>query len=223
MIRVDAVWLAVQPLGMRLGTEAALARVVGIFGAAHPHHAHLFANRRANRMKVLVHDGSSAASGALWCSALSITSRVSTPWLARCSTRPRWDAGGASPDASYCRRAASAMARHGRARSAPSSVSGARSTYTRLPGSPSPKASCVRCRARCRTSSSANRVLPMPPGPRMLTRRCCCCCCCCCAANASTQAARPIRSSAGQGTGPVARAWPSLAGAAGTGASGTAS
>ncbi|MFX8164748.1 IS66 family insertion sequence element accessory protein TnpB, partial [Acinetobacter baumannii] len=42
---------------MRLGTEAALARVVGIFGAAHPHHAYLFANRRANRMKVLVHDG----------------------------------------------------------------------------------------------------------------------------------------------------------------------
>lgn len=47
MIRVDAVWLAVQPLDMRLGTEAALARVVGIFGAAHPHHAYLFANRRA--------------------------------------------------------------------------------------------------------------------------------------------------------------------------------
>ncbi len=57
MIKVDAVWLAVQPLDMRLGTEAALARVVGIFGAAHPNHAYLFANRRANRMKVLVHDG----------------------------------------------------------------------------------------------------------------------------------------------------------------------
>lgn len=57
MIRVDAVWLAVHPLDMRAGTEAALARVVGVFGAAHPHHAYLFANRRANRMKVLVHDG----------------------------------------------------------------------------------------------------------------------------------------------------------------------
>jgi transposase len=57
LIRVDAVWLAVQPLDMRLGTEAALARVVGVFGAAHPHHAYLFANRRANRMKLLVHDG----------------------------------------------------------------------------------------------------------------------------------------------------------------------
>ncbi len=54
---MDAVWMAVQPLDMRLGTEAALARVVTVFGAAHPHHAYLFANRRANRMKVLVHDG----------------------------------------------------------------------------------------------------------------------------------------------------------------------
>ena len=56
MIRVEAVWLAVEPLDMRAGTEAALARVVNVFGAARPHHAYLFANRRANRMKVL-HDG----------------------------------------------------------------------------------------------------------------------------------------------------------------------
>lgn len=54
MIRVDAWWLAVQPLDMRVGTEAALARVVQVFGQAHPHHAYLFANRRANRMKVLL-------------------------------------------------------------------------------------------------------------------------------------------------------------------------
>ncbi len=57
MIRVDAVWLAIEPLDMRAGTEAALVRVVNVFGAARPHHAYLFANRRANRMKVLVHDG----------------------------------------------------------------------------------------------------------------------------------------------------------------------
>ena len=57
MIRVDSVWLAIEPLDMRSGTEAALARVVRVFGAAHPHHAYLFANRRSNRMKVLVHDG----------------------------------------------------------------------------------------------------------------------------------------------------------------------
>ena len=57
MIRVDAVWLSVEPLDMRAGTESALARVVAVFGAARPHTAYLFANRRANRMKVLVHDG----------------------------------------------------------------------------------------------------------------------------------------------------------------------
>ena len=57
VIRVDEVWLAVEPLDLRAGTETALARVVQVFGAARPHHAYLFANRRANRMKVLVHDG----------------------------------------------------------------------------------------------------------------------------------------------------------------------
>ena len=57
MIRVDVVWLAADPLDMRSGTESALARVVNVFGSARPPHAYLFANRRANRMKVLVHDG----------------------------------------------------------------------------------------------------------------------------------------------------------------------
>ena len=57
MIRIDAVWLATEPMDMRAGTDTALARVVKVFGAAHPHTAYLFANRRANRMKVLVHDG----------------------------------------------------------------------------------------------------------------------------------------------------------------------
>lgn len=57
MIRIDAVWLAVEPLDLRAGTESALAKVVHVFGAARPHHAYLFANRRVNRMKVLVHDG----------------------------------------------------------------------------------------------------------------------------------------------------------------------
>jgi transposase len=51
------VWLAVEPLDLRAGTESALAKVVAVFGAARPHHAYLFANKRANRMKVLVHDG----------------------------------------------------------------------------------------------------------------------------------------------------------------------
>lgn len=57
LIRVDAVWLAVEPLDMRAGTEAALRRVVAVLFASRPHHAYLFANRRANRIKVLVHDG----------------------------------------------------------------------------------------------------------------------------------------------------------------------
>ena len=57
MIRIEAAWLAVEPLNMRAGTETALARVVRVFGCARPHHAYLFANRRATRIKVLVHDG----------------------------------------------------------------------------------------------------------------------------------------------------------------------
>jgi transposase len=57
MIRIDAIWMSTQPLDMRVGMESALASVVAVFGAAHPHHAYLFANARANRMKVLVHDG----------------------------------------------------------------------------------------------------------------------------------------------------------------------
>ena len=57
MIRVDALWLSTRPLDMRAGTETILSQVVRIFGAAQPHHAYLFANRRGNRLKVLVHDG----------------------------------------------------------------------------------------------------------------------------------------------------------------------
>lgn len=63
MIRIDAVWLGTAPLDMRAGTETALARVVAVFGAAHAHHAYVFANRRGNRLKVLVHDGI----GVWWC------------------------------------------------------------------------------------------------------------------------------------------------------------
>lgn len=57
MIRFDAIWLATEPMDMRAGTETALARVIAVYGAAKPHCAYLFANRRANRMKALVHDG----------------------------------------------------------------------------------------------------------------------------------------------------------------------
>ena len=57
MICIDTIWLATEPMDMHAGTETALARVVAVFGAANPYCANLFANRRANRMKVLVHDG----------------------------------------------------------------------------------------------------------------------------------------------------------------------
>jgi transposase len=57
VIRVDAVWLAVAPIDMRMGLDTAMSRVITVFGAAKPHHAYLFANRRGNRIKVLIHDG----------------------------------------------------------------------------------------------------------------------------------------------------------------------
>jgi hypothetical protein len=57
VIRIDATFFAVEPLDMRAGVDTALARVVSVFGEARAHHAYLFINKRANRMKVLVHDG----------------------------------------------------------------------------------------------------------------------------------------------------------------------
>ena len=61
---MDAVWLAVEPVDMRAGADRLLARVVQVFGAAQAHHAYLFANARASRMKLLVHDGFG-----VWCAA----------------------------------------------------------------------------------------------------------------------------------------------------------
>jgi transposase len=43
VIHVDAVWMAVEPLDMRAGSEVALARVVTVFGTARPHYAYLAA------------------------------------------------------------------------------------------------------------------------------------------------------------------------------------
>jgi transposase len=57
MIRLDEIWLSREPLDMRSGPDTTLARVVRSFGEARPHCAYVFANKRANRMKVLVHDG----------------------------------------------------------------------------------------------------------------------------------------------------------------------
>ena len=41
---------------MRAGPETALARVIHTFGAATPHHAYVFSNKRCNRIKILVCD-----------------------------------------------------------------------------------------------------------------------------------------------------------------------
>ena len=64
VIRIDALWLATAPIGMRAGSERLLARVVQVFGAAQAHHGYLFANARATCMKLLVHDGFG-----VWCAA----------------------------------------------------------------------------------------------------------------------------------------------------------
>jgi transposase len=53
----DTIWLSREPLDMRAGPDTALARVVNRFGEAKLHTAYLLANERANRRKVLVHDG----------------------------------------------------------------------------------------------------------------------------------------------------------------------
>lgn len=42
---------------MRSGMDTLMNQIIAVFGAAHAHNAYLFANRSANRMKVLVHDG----------------------------------------------------------------------------------------------------------------------------------------------------------------------
>lgn len=64
MIRIDALWLATAPIDMRMGTERLLAQVVQVFGSAQAHQGYLFANARANRMKLLLHDGFG-----VWCAA----------------------------------------------------------------------------------------------------------------------------------------------------------
>ena len=64
VIRIDSLWLAVQPVDMRAGAERLLASVVQVFGSARAHHGYLFANARTTRIKLLVHDGFG-----VWCAA----------------------------------------------------------------------------------------------------------------------------------------------------------
>lgn len=62
MIRIDAMWLAVEPVDMQAGADRLLTRVVQVFGSAQAHHGYLFANARGTRIKLLVHDGFG-----VWC------------------------------------------------------------------------------------------------------------------------------------------------------------
>lgn len=58
MIRIDTVWLALGASDLRGGIDRLLALVVhGFARGAQPHCAYVFANRRADRLKVLVYDG----------------------------------------------------------------------------------------------------------------------------------------------------------------------
>jgi transposase len=58
MIRIDTLWLALGASDLRGGIDRLLAMVVHGFAlGAQPHHAYVFANRRADRLKVLVYDG----------------------------------------------------------------------------------------------------------------------------------------------------------------------
>ena len=58
MIRVEAMWLALGASDLRGGIDKLLARVIHGFAlGAEAHHAYVFANRRADRLKVLVYDG----------------------------------------------------------------------------------------------------------------------------------------------------------------------
>ncbi len=62
MIRIDAMWIATEPVDMRAGADRLLAAVVQVFGYAQAHHAYLFGNARGTRVKLLMHDGFG-----VWC------------------------------------------------------------------------------------------------------------------------------------------------------------
>jgi transposase len=93
VIRIDAVWLAVEPIDMRAGTDGLLARVVQVFGAAQSHHGYLFANARGTRIKLLLHDGFG-----VWCAARRLNQgrfawpRVAAPASPLALTQAQFDA-----------------------------------------------------------------------------------------------------------------------------------
>ena len=82
-VRIDAIWLALGVSDLRGGIDVLLAQVVrGFAGGAQPHRAYVDANRRADRLKVLVYDGAGecgCAPGACRLAALLGRAR----WVAR--------------------------------------------------------------------------------------------------------------------------------------------
>jgi transposase len=62
VIRIDTLWLCTQPQDMRSGADRLLNVVINTVGQARAHHGYLFANARATRIKLLVHDGFG-----VWC------------------------------------------------------------------------------------------------------------------------------------------------------------
>ena len=69
MIRIDAMWLAADPIDMGVDAERLLVRVVQVFCAAQAHHGHLFADASGTRVKLLVHDGFGVWCAARWLNA----------------------------------------------------------------------------------------------------------------------------------------------------------
>ena len=62
MIRIDTLWLCSQPQDMRAGADRLLNVVINTVGHVRAHDGYLFANARATRIKLLVHDGFG-----VWC------------------------------------------------------------------------------------------------------------------------------------------------------------
>ena len=104
MIRIEAMWLAVEPIDMRAGADRLLARVVQVFGAAQAHHGYLFANARSTRIRLLVHDGFG-----VWCAARRLN-KGSFEWPRNASRRC---ATGADPRSVRCPGARPAVAAPG--------------------------------------------------------------------------------------------------------------
>jgi len=94
MIRIDTVWLALGASDLRGGIDRLLAQVLRSFAlGAQAHHAYVFANRRADRLKVLAYDGAGMwlctrrlqAGGFAWprgpdCTSMTLT-REQFDWL----------------------------------------------------------------------------------------------------------------------------------------------